>query len=358
MSPPKESAPLCGARARKGSSSSRRSSLHTTAEYIKQSLSLVDEFERDGHELRRAGNGQQKCLCPFHQERTPSCFINPELGLFHCFGCGASGSVIDYHARKLGLSVRDAIRQLAHRITVGGRFPSTVRQNRQFEAKSDSLEAIRCHGFESGTTEDLRRLASLRCLSIEGLRMAQADRVLWFATLHGFRAWVITDDTRAAAQARRLDGEPWEHLQDSPKAWTLPGSCGSWPVGAINVRDRSSIPLIEGGPDLLAAYHLMWCEERHDLTPAALLGASNSIHPVALPLFAGRRVRIFPHNDEAGAIAARRWHDQLVRVGATVDYYDMTGLQRFDDGLVDDLNDFMLIDYDGWEETRCEGVLP
>ena len=66
---------------------------------IKASLPILDEFRRDGHELRRVGS-QFVCLCPFHQERTPSCHVNPATNRFHCFGCGADGTVIDYAARK------------------------------------------------------------------------------------------------------------------------------------------------------------------------------------------------------------------------------------------------------------------
>src|SRR2546430_17724669 len=43
--------------------------------------------------LRRVGRRYQG-LCPFHSEKTPSFSVNPELGLYHCFGCGAGGHPI------------------------------------------------------------------------------------------------------------------------------------------------------------------------------------------------------------------------------------------------------------------------
>src|SRR6266404_240278 len=121
IGPPKENAPLCEKRRSEvrltgrnlvNVQTKRKSVQLSLAQEIKQSVRLKDEFERDGRSLIRDGL-RLKCLCPFHLERTPSCFLDPELGLFHCFGCGASGSVIDYYALKLGVSVRDAIRQLA-----------------------------------------------------------------------------------------------------------------------------------------------------------------------------------------------------------------------------------------------------
>ena len=44
-----------------------------------------------------AGRGDQFTIrCPFHDDRTPSCSINVSKGLFHCFGCPASGNVLDF----------------------------------------------------------------------------------------------------------------------------------------------------------------------------------------------------------------------------------------------------------------------
>src|SRR5947207_3542075 len=59
--------------------------------------------------LRRAG-ANFKALCPFHQEKTPSFMVSPSRQTFHCFGCGAGGSVfrfvMDYEHIDLPSSVR------------------------------------------------------------------------------------------------------------------------------------------------------------------------------------------------------------------------------------------------------------
>ncbi len=129
-------------------------------------------------------------------------------------------------------------------------------------------------------------------------------------------------------------------------------------MNALKIPDRPKVVLVEGGADLLSAYHLIWCEDRHDITPVAMLGASNSLHRVSLPLLSVQRVRIYPHADLDGVRAAQRWHDQLIEVGAVVDCYDFAGLYRADAQPVTDLNDYLLLDYDEWEHVRWEEVLP
>lgn len=52
-------------------------------------------------------------LCPFHEDRKPSFHVNPEKKVFHCFGCGAKGNVLDFVARKEAVSIREAALRLA-----------------------------------------------------------------------------------------------------------------------------------------------------------------------------------------------------------------------------------------------------
>src|SRR6202035_5963759 len=54
-------------------------------------------------------------LCPFHNEKTPSFSVNSERGFFHCFGCGAGGTVFNFVMRTEGLSFPEAIESLARR---------------------------------------------------------------------------------------------------------------------------------------------------------------------------------------------------------------------------------------------------
>ena len=67
--------------------------------------------------LKRAGRNFVG-LCLFHNEKTPSFSVNPERGFFHCFGCGAGGTVFNFVMRTEGLSFPEAIESLARRYGV------------------------------------------------------------------------------------------------------------------------------------------------------------------------------------------------------------------------------------------------
>ena len=69
--------------------------------YVKENAS----FERviAGYNLKLLGNGSQRSLlCPFHRERKPSCKIDLERNIWHCFGCEAKGNVLEFVARLEG----------------------------------------------------------------------------------------------------------------------------------------------------------------------------------------------------------------------------------------------------------------
>jgi DNA primase len=64
--------------------------------------------------LKRAGRNFVG-LCPFHNEKTPSFSVNAERGFFHCFGCGAGGTVFDFVMKVEGLTFPEALQSLARR---------------------------------------------------------------------------------------------------------------------------------------------------------------------------------------------------------------------------------------------------
>lgn len=70
-----------------------------------------------GQELRRSGNSYTG-LCPFHADTSPSFLVQPARGTYHCFGCGAHGSVIDFAMQTYQLGPLDAARKLAEDFSI------------------------------------------------------------------------------------------------------------------------------------------------------------------------------------------------------------------------------------------------
>lgn len=67
-------------------------------------------------QLKNAGGGQRKGLCPFHDEKTPSFHVTPSRGFYHCFGCQESGDVITFIMKMEHLTFTETIERLAERM--------------------------------------------------------------------------------------------------------------------------------------------------------------------------------------------------------------------------------------------------
>lgn len=68
--------------------------------------------------LKSAGVGSWKGLCPFHDERSPSFHVRPQVGSFHCFGCGESGDVIAFIQKMDHSTFSETVETLAARVGV------------------------------------------------------------------------------------------------------------------------------------------------------------------------------------------------------------------------------------------------
>ncbi|MFP3869476.1 MAG: DNA primase [Syntrophobacteria bacterium] len=77
--------------------------------------------------------------CPFHTEKTPSFTVSDEKQLFHCFGCGASGSVFDFLMRLRNLTFSEAVEDLARRNGIPLPKPAETGQQRRMRELADRL---------------------------------------------------------------------------------------------------------------------------------------------------------------------------------------------------------------------------
>lgn len=84
--------------------------LFSEDQIARANANIVDLIGRDVA-LKRAG-GELVGLCPFHSEKTPSFYVIPAKGFYHCFGCGSHGNAIAYLMRTRSLDFPSAMREL------------------------------------------------------------------------------------------------------------------------------------------------------------------------------------------------------------------------------------------------------
>jgi len=99
--------------------------------------SAIEEVIGEYLQLRNAGGGSLKGLCPFHDEKTPSFNVTPARGLWYCFSCAEGGDVIRFVQRIDNLSFTEAVERLAARSNIelryeqGGRVPGQEHSQRR-----------------------------------------------------------------------------------------------------------------------------------------------------------------------------------------------------------------------------------
>ncbi len=99
--------------------------------------SAIDEVVGEYLQLRNAGGGSLKGLCPFHDEKTPSFNVTPARGLWYCFSCTEGGDVIRFVQRIDNLGFAEAVERLAARAGIelryeqGGHVPGQEQTQRR-----------------------------------------------------------------------------------------------------------------------------------------------------------------------------------------------------------------------------------
>jgi DNA primase len=152
--------------------------------------------------LNRKGH-EHSGLCPFHKEKTPSFTLNEEKGFYHCFGCGAHGSAIDFVMSMDGLSFPEAVEFLAQ--DVGMEVPVDSPQERERakvrQSLYDVMEAA-CAFFEQRLRMPEGRVA------LDYLRGRGLDE----GTIGKFRLGFAPDGRGALKVALRRENIPDEQM--------------------------------------------------------------------------------------------------------------------------------------------------
>ena len=313
------------------------------------SSELKDEIRRrvdivelvSAHAALKKSGRYYKGLCPFHQEKTPSFHVDPDRGLFHCFGCGQGGDMFDFLMLTASLSFMEAAEALARR--AGVQFdtsPQAQQRASEREQLLRALDAARAYfrsmllgpagqkarryldrrGVNDAVTEAFSLgyappgwdglLTSLKgkgynagLLERTGLVQARAGGDGHFDIFRDRLIFPIADlqDRTVAFGGRALDqGEPvYLNSRETPafsKGRTLYGLVQARDA----IRERDEVLMVEGQMDVLAAHQFGFGN-----AVASLGTALTADHVGLLRRFATRVVLIYD-SDRAGEAATER----------------------------------------------------
>lgn len=104
-----------------------------------RSRTRIDEVVGEFVTLKTAGIGSLKGLCPFHDERTPSFTVRPQVGMYHCFGCGESGDVFSFLQKIEQLSFVETVESLAGKIGMHLRYEDGKGPDREQASRRQRL---------------------------------------------------------------------------------------------------------------------------------------------------------------------------------------------------------------------------
>jgi len=307
-------------------------------------------------DLGLEGEPAKICRSPFPADHKngdahPSFSVFAEGRRWKNQATGEGGDVFDLVRKARGTDVAGAIAWVCERLGVAA-------------VPSEHGSGTRWPALRPGTPEECTRLAGMRSLHVNAVRLAAERGFLHFGTLWHHTFWALTDQRRKLVELRRLDGKPWPAFGRlaERKSHCL-GSGKDWPVGTLEAAPYDVVAWMEGAPDFLAFWHFALMEGKMDaVAPVAMLGAANQrIAADALARFHGKRVALYPHCDDAGCTAAKTWARQLRDVGAAVAAFDLSGVEKIDGTAGKDLNDlcFIAVDcYEKPENSRFREVLP
>ena len=299
----------------------------------KARVSITDAWRA----LGLTGEPRRYCCSPFREDRHPSFSISACGRLWKDFATNEGGDVVSFVKCATACSDAEAIRRVLE--LAGGNVSPVALAPRQGPSKSvaapyDGLAALVLH---LPTLAEIHELQDLRGWpSTAGLELAAHRGLLRFAAVKHWsnthRAWILTDDARKSAQARRIDGEQWPSDGHTYKSKTLRSDPNA-PSGLADVVscDRRAVLICEGEPDALAALLLAWAGDIDDKVGViCLTGASKQLPPAVLENLRGRRCRVMRQTDPAGHKAALAWAESINAAGIAVDLANIDGRIRAD----------------------------
>ena len=235
------------------------------------------------------------CKAPWREDNSASFSVYDNGQKWKDHGTDEGGDAPDFLAKALTLSPEDGLRQYMEMAGGANEPKSLGNLVRSHDGDTSEKKIARSNwpAIDLATESEAQALANLRNLPLEGVRWAATDGALRMSTTGGHRSWIIRSACGRNAQARRLDGGVFELNGQALKAKTLAGSVASIPIGLFFDVRWPLVVLVEGGPDVLAAYstiHRLGLLDRVQV--CGMLGASLKLPSSAVATFRNRKTRI------------------------------------------------------------------
>ena len=137
-------------------------------DFIDDLIARADIVEVVGRrtQLKKAGREFKAC-CPFHDEKTPSFTVSPGKGFYHCFGCGAHGTVVGFLMEFDHMSFVDAIESLASSMGVEVPRSETSQPTRRYDELFSLMDTVARH-WQSCLKETQTAVEYLKNRGIDG----------------------------------------------------------------------------------------------------------------------------------------------------------------------------------------------
>lgn len=322
---------------------------------VRESINLVELVRESVPSLKKTGRNFL-ARCPFHQEKTPSFNVNPELGLFKCFGCGVGGDAFKFLMLQENLTYPEAIRKIASRVGVEieedrrevvsgeakerevlyGLLEDAARFYHRYLMESSEAEVARAYLKKRGLTEAslqsfcigyaptsghaLRDAATRKGWSFEILEKAgllkkrDGGRIadhFWNRIM--FPIW--DSQGRMVAFGGRAMGDAIPKYINSPETPVYSKSRHLYGLfqGLASLRKRRHMVILEGYMDVIVCHQFGF-----DYSAATLGTALTQDHVRLLRRYADRITLLFDP-DSAGVNATIRGGELLIADGFTVD---------------------------------------
>jgi len=269
------------------------------AKEIKAKLNILDLFKKDGHLMKQRG-ADYFCLCPFHEEKTPSCSVSEEKQYFHCFGCETGGDLIKYWEFSRGLNFKEAVEELAGIAGVAPESPSSfsavvkprplpkppVKTPLPLDNRKLALWAKCCELLEN-SPEEIERIAQWRGYSPELVLWASVARLLGTMDYMGemreaflVKAPILEKQHLISTSFHiRLAAQTAGNFHGKASWRFWPKGQKSWPFIIGTTHAAKTIYLTEGQWDALALCELMgWHQQGEifkDICVIGLRGAAS-----------------------------------------------------------------------------------